>query len=160
MIVAVNWILNPCIILRGDLSSAATVFTRVMVRLNLTCNNPVVPYYSSECFEDICVLVSRATPPNPRERGVWCWRPKLVASNQIRDLNLLLGNALLAARAQYSRPRIVCGYTRDVFCNYCIPTEQLAVRMVTRPLFPHSWSGRTTVSPHWKSYVANQIAVA
>ena len=36
------------IILRGDPSSAATVFTRVMVRLNLTCNDPVeVPYYSS-----------------------------------------------------------------------------------------------------------------
>ena len=36
--------------------SAATVFTRVMVRLNLTCNDPVeIPYYSSECFEDICV---------------------------------------------------------------------------------------------------------
>ena len=31
--------------LRGDPSSAATVFTRVMVRLNLTCNDPVeVPY--------------------------------------------------------------------------------------------------------------------
>ena len=44
------------IVLRGDPSSAATVFTRVMVRLNLTCNDPVeVPYYSSECFEDICV---------------------------------------------------------------------------------------------------------
>ena len=44
------------VILGGDPSSAATVFTRVMVRLNLTCSNPVeVPYYSSECFEDICV---------------------------------------------------------------------------------------------------------
>ena len=44
------------IILRSDPSSAATVFTRVMVRLNLTCNNTVeVPYYSSECFENIYV---------------------------------------------------------------------------------------------------------
>ena len=29
--------------------------------------------------------------------------------------------------------------TRDVFCNYCIPTEQLAVRMVTRPSFSWDW---------------------
>ena len=41
------------IILRGDPSSAATDFTRVMVRLNLTCNDTVeVPYYSSECSEE------------------------------------------------------------------------------------------------------------
>ena len=36
------------VILGGDPSSAATVFTRVMVRLNITCSDPVeVPYYSS-----------------------------------------------------------------------------------------------------------------
>ena len=44
------------IIHRGDPPTASTVFTRVMVRMNLTCNDPVeIPYYSSECFEDICV---------------------------------------------------------------------------------------------------------
>ena len=48
-------------------------------------------------------------------------------------LNLLLSNALLAARA-YSRPAWFA-VTRDVFCNYCIPPEQLVVREVTRPSF-------------------------
>ena len=53
------------------------------------------------------------------------WRQDLVASNQIRDLNLLLGNALLAARAMQSAQRLALfAVTRDVFCNYCIPTEQ------------------------------------
>ena len=44
------------IIYRGDPPAASTVFQRVMVRLNLCCSDPVeVPYYSSECFVDICV---------------------------------------------------------------------------------------------------------
>ena len=38
------------------------------------------------------------------------WRQDLVASNQIRYLNLLLGNALSAARTHYSRPHVFCGY--------------------------------------------------
>ena len=44
------------IIHRGDPPTASTVFTRVMVRMNLTCNDLVeIPYYSSNCFEYICV---------------------------------------------------------------------------------------------------------
>ena len=85
-------------------------------------------------------LVSRVAPPIRGKEGSGdrayelFWRQNLVASNQIRDLNLLLGNALHAAHAQYSRLTLFA-VTRDVFCNYCIPTEQLAVRMVTRPSF-------------------------
>ena len=47
-------------------------------------------------------------------------------------LNLLLGNALFAVCAR------IAGHATfvDVFCNYCIPHKQLAVPMVTRPLFP------------------------
>ena len=53
------------------------------------------------------MLVSRATPPQSEgKRGlvITCaykelfWRQDLVTYNQIRDLNLLLGNTLLAAR--------------------------------------------------------------
>ena len=62
-------------------------------------------------------------------------RQNLVASNQIRDLNLLLSNALLAARA-FIAGQAIFVVVRDVFCNYCIPREQLAVCKVTRPLFP------------------------
>jgi hypothetical protein len=35
---------------------------------------------------------------------------KLGATNQIRDLNLLLNNALLAARAHAVSPVLFCGY--------------------------------------------------
>jgi hypothetical protein len=56
------------------------------------------------------------------------------ASNQIRDLNLLRSNALVAARAHILGPTLFA-VIRDVLCNYCIPPEQLAVRMVTRPSF-------------------------
>ena len=65
-------------------------------------------------------------------------RPDLVASNQHRDLNLLLGNALLAAHAYM----VILAHfvvVHDGFCNYCILREQLAVCKVTRPLFP--WMG-------------------
>jgi hypothetical protein len=79
--------------------------------------------------------------PNPRERGSGdraynklFWRQDLVASNQIQDLNLLLSNAFLAARAYTVRPALFA-VTHDVSCNYCIPPEQLAVRMVTRSSF-------------------------
>ena len=54
------------------------------------------------------------------------WRQDLVASNPIQDLNLLLGNALPAVSTHYSRPMLFT-IIRDVFCNYCIPTEQLAI---------------------------------
>ena len=88
------------------------------------------------------LLVSQATPPNPRKEGSGdlayselFQRPDLVASNQHQDLNLLLGNALLAARAYMAiLARFAVVY--DVFCNYCILREQLAVCKVTRSLFP------------------------
>jgi hypothetical protein len=51
--------------------------------------------------------------PNPRERGSGdraynelFWRQDLVASNQIRDSNLLLSNAFLAARAHTVGPAL------------------------------------------------------
>ena len=48
------------IILRGDPSSAATVFTRVKVRLNLTCNDPVkVPYYLSVLRISVYTVLAR-----------------------------------------------------------------------------------------------------
>ena len=64
------------------------------------------------------------------------WQQELVASNQIRDLKFLLGNNLLAVRAHTVGPALFA-VTRDVF--FCIPLEWLAVRMVTRPLFPLDW---------------------
>ena len=73
------------------------------------------------------MVVSRATPLNRKERGSGdhaynelFWRPNLVASNQIRDLNLLPSNALLAARARMAGHAILA-VVCDVFCNYCIP---------------------------------------
>ena len=63
------------------------------------------------------------------------WRPNLVASNQIQDLNLLLSNVLLSAHALIASHTIFA-VVRDALCNYCIPREQLAVCKVTRPLFP------------------------
>ena len=50
-------------------------------------------------------------------------------------LNLLLSNALLAAR-EHIASSAWFAVTRDVFCNYCIPPEQLVVREATRPSFP------------------------
>ena len=85
-------------------------------------------------------LVSHATPPNLRERGVWwlyIWVVLATAFGHIQSdsrFELLLGNAILAARVQYSWPYVVW----DVFCNYCIPTEQL-YSMVTRPSFSWDW---------------------
>ena len=58
------------------------------------------------------LLVSRATPPIRGKEGSGdrayeelFWRQDLVASNQIRDLNLLLGNALHARARNTVAPR-------------------------------------------------------
>ena len=87
-------------------------------------------------------LVLRTTPLNPRKEGSGdltynelFQRPDLVASNQHQDLNLLLSKALLAVRAYIAGPACFA-VVRDIFYNYCIPCEQLAVCKVTRPLFP------------------------
>ena len=50
-------------------------------------------------------------------------------------LNLLLGNGLLVVRVHIAG-HATFAVIRDVFC---ISREQLAVRMVTRPLFPSDW---------------------
>ena len=48
------------IILRGNPSSAATIFTIVMVRLNLTCNDQVeVLYYSSVLRISVYTVLAR-----------------------------------------------------------------------------------------------------
>ena len=59
---------------------------------------------------------------------------KLGVTNQIRDFYLLLNNAIIAAHAMAGHAIFVV--VRDIFFNYCIPRERLAVRIVTRPLFP------------------------
>ena len=53
----------------------------------------------------------------------------LGTTNQIRDS--LLSNALLAAHAHIASP-VRFAVAHEVFCNYCIPREQL---IVTRPCF-------------------------
>jgi hypothetical protein len=55
------------------------------------------------------------------------------ASDQIRDLNLLLSNALLVARTHTAVSPALFAVIPDVLL--CIPPEQFAVRMVTKPSF-------------------------
>ena len=124
-------------------------------------------------MKPMSIIVSRVTPLNQKgKRGLMimhtaccssAWKPG--ANNQIRNLNLLLGNALFGARAHIAGHAIFV-VIRDVFCNYCILCKQLAVRMVTRPLLPFwlrgvaretmsiacigSFPGSLIFSMHWK----------
>ena len=123
--------------------------------------------------DNLATLVSRTRPLRKGRRkegsGDHVQRVVLVPENQAQPisfkiLNLLLSNAILAARARMTS-HANFAVVRDVLCNYCIPREWLNVRMVTRLLFPPSLPflrglARETTRYPWLSFVCMSNTLA
>ena len=89
--------------------------------------------------------LARHTPQSEGKRGLVTMRTTSCSGDQnwSRPIRFEIWIYCLATlywrRARNTVSPALFAITRDMFCNYCIPTEQLAVRMVTRPSFSWDW---------------------
>ena len=90
------------------------------------------------------ISLARHTPQSEGKRGLVTMRTSCSGDqNWSRPIRFEIWVYCLATlywrRARNAVGPALFAVIRDVFCNYCILTEQLAVRMVTRPSFSWDW---------------------